>query len=135
MSDTDETKPPLMTVPAVDTSDHRKLLHETEMGQRIRVDRDGNVTSDLSREAHHNLLTIGQFLKENDHAIKHCDYVGSAAVHIYQSEILGEIFFFTQTSTLCGTNEMTASNAWTELGNRMKQYYGRKPGGAKRSGW
>jgi len=124
-----------MTVPAPDASDHKKLLHETEMGQRIRVDRDGNVVSELSKEAHRNLLTIGQFLKENDHGIKHCDYIGSAAVHVYQSEILGEIFFFTQTSTLCGMNEMTASNAMTELMNRMKQYYGRKGGGVKRSGW
>ena len=134
MSD-DEKKTPLMSVPAPDLTDHKKILHETEMGQRVSVDRDGNVTRALSDEAHRNLLTIGQFLKENDPGIRHCEYVGSAAVHIYQSEMLGEVFFFTQTSTLCGAHEMTASNAWTELGNRMKQYFGRKPGGAKRSGW
>lgn len=111
-----------------------EITHETEMGQKIHVERELKVTGDLAKEAGRNLLTIGQFLKESDHSIKHCRYLGSAAVHVYQSEMLGEVFFFTQVNTLCNMNEMVASNAMSELNKRGMEYYGRKIP-TKRSGW
>jgi hypothetical protein len=128
----DEEKPPLSLVPEIPTFE--KQLHETEMGQRVHVDRNRKVTDGPANEAAHNLMTIGQYLKENDHGIKHCRYMGSAAVHIYQSEALGEVFFFTQVNTLCRMPELTASNAMTELMKRAMEYYGRKIP-TKRSGW
>lgn len=132
-ADENEGKVPLATVPAPET-DHKRLLHETEMGQRVHVERERQVRGGPAKEAGKNLLTIGQFLKEHDAGIKHCQYLGSAAVHVYQSEMLGEVFFFTQTNTLCQMPEVTASNALSELMKRSMEYYGRKIP-KKRSGW
>lgn len=110
--------------------DLKKL--NTELGQKVKVHRE-ELSDTPAKEAAHNLLTIGQFLQETDAAIKHCKYMGSTAVHVYQSEMLGEIFFFTQTSTLCGMPEVTASNALSQLMKDCMKQYGRKPP-KKRSG-
>lgn len=111
-----------------------EITHDTDMGQKVRVERDAKLTGDIAKEAGSNLLTIGQFLAESDHSIKHCKYLGSAAVHVYQSEMLGEVFFFTQVNTLCNMNEMIASNAMSELNKRGMEYYSRRIP-KKRSGW
>jgi hypothetical protein len=115
---------------------NQEITHDTEMGQKVKVNRDDEIRGDVAKEAGRNLLSIGQYLQENDRSVAACNYVGSAAVHVYQSEMLGQVVFFCQTNTLCGMSELTASNALTELMKRCQQYYRpKKKIGSKRSGW
>lgn len=110
-----------------------KLLHETEMGQRIGVERTEG-EAEASKAAAGALLEIGEYVQDNHPSLKPLKFIGSAAVHYYQAEALGEVVFVTQTNTLCGMNEMTASNGMSELMKSMMKQYGRKAP-TKRSGW
>lgn len=56
---------------------------------------------------------------------EYLNYKGSMAVHIYQSEMLGQIFFMGQTNTLADTPEETASAALSNLRGDAQTYYGR----------
>jgi len=56
------------------------------------------------------------------------------AIHIYQSEILGQVFFMGQVNTLADTPEETASAALSNLRGDAQNYYGRTRQ-TKRSGF
>ena len=64
----------------------------------------------------------------------HLKHIGSMAVHIYQSEQLGQIFFMGQVSTLGECPEDTASAALSNLRGDAQGYYGRSRQ-KKRSGF
>lgn len=113
---------------------HEEQLHQTEMGQRIKVERADRTNSEIIDSAGEALRSIGRALGASDPAAKHCRYMGSAAVHIYQSEMLGQVMFFSQASTLGDCPEPTASDSVTDLRKSMQRHYGRNPG-KKRSGW
>ncbi len=55
-------------------------------------------------------------------------YKGSAAVHIYQSELLEQIFFISQTQPLdlYRCNERVAAKAFDDLLGAMKEMFGHK---------
>lgn len=115
-------------------------LHDTEIGQRVSVVRE-EAKGELINDAAETLKSIGRALHLHDDGAKALKYVGSAAVHIYVSEVLTDekgkqrAMFFTQVSTLEKTNEMIASDACTQLAkDAASKHYGRKMM-VKRSGF
>lgn len=114
-------------------AESEKRIFLDQIGQKARIQRHEK-SDGPAKHAAHGLLEIGQFLGEQDAGVRNCKYMGSCAVHVYQSEVLGEIFFFTQTQTLCSMPEVTASHAMSQLMKDAMKYYGRKPP-EKRSGW
>lgn len=123
-----------------DQKDFEKILHDTEIGQRVEVARS-EANSELITDAAEALKSIGRAIQSQDESAKHLTYVGSAAVHIYVSEILTDekgkhrAMYFSQVSTLGKTNEMIASDAIVDLAkSAMSRHYGRKTP-VKRSGF
>lgn len=114
---------------------HKKLIFQDEMGQKVDVSRSEVNDTGAVALAHQTLRDIGEHIKaeSSDSVLKNLTYVGSAAVHIYQSEILGSIFYVTQTSTLGKAHELTCSQAITQLKHDCMTKYGRKAP-TKRSG-
>jgi len=111
--------------------DHAKLKLDTQFGQGATVQRE-DLHGELFRTAHESLSKIGAAL--NPVPGEALEYKGSAAVHIYQSKNLGQIFFASQVDTLGKTNEVVASKALIDLKNRAMEHYGRR-GMRKRSGF
>jgi len=117
-----------------------RMLHDTEIGQRVTVVRE-EAKGELVKDAAETLKSIGRALQANDDGAKALKYMGSAAVHIYVSELLTDekgkhrAMFFTQVSTLENTNEMIASDAIMQLTkDAASKHYGRKMW-VKRSGF
>lgn len=119
---------------------HVKMLHDTEVGQRVAVERE-EATGQFVTEAAEALKSIGRAFGAHDPTAKVLKYVGSAAVHIYISETLTDekgkhrAGFLTQVSTLANCNEMIASDAITQIAkDAMTKHYGRHAP-RKRSGF
>lgn len=102
-------------------NEHKKKNFETEIGQKVHVARD-EINNDGGLHANQKLGDIGEFLNPKP---KELNYIGSTAIHIYQSEMLGHIFFVSQTGSLGDTPEVTASTALTALKGDMMKEYGR----------
>lgn len=122
------------------TDQHTKMLHDTEIGQRVKVERE-EATGDFVNDAAEALKSIGRAFGAHDPTAKVLKYVGSAAVHIYISEQLTDekgkhrAGYFTQVSTLGPCNEMIASDAVTQIAkDAMAKHYGRSMP-KKRSGF
>lgn len=82
--------------------------------------------TEMTKVANETLLMIGEQIGLGDPAIKHAKYLGSAAVHIYQTENLGVHFFVSQVDGTIGkTPEAVASAAFSKLQNEMMIHYGR----------
>lgn len=94
------------------------------------VTRD-NVMGEEITKGNEMLREIGTLINPIPKGIK---YVGSMATHIYQSEMLGQIFFMGQVSTLGECPEETASAALSNLRGDAQGYYGRSRQ-KKRSGF
>lgn len=60
-------------------------------------------------------------------------YLGSYAMHIYASEVLGTMFFIPQCGPLEATPELTASASFEVMRGGLKKFYGRRTS-RKRSG-
>jgi hypothetical protein len=123
-----------------ETGKFEKQLHDTEIGQRVSVVRE-EAKGKLIEDAAETLKSIGRAIQTNDDGAKALRYVGSAAVHIYVSELLTDekgkqrAMFFTQVSTLGNTNEMIASDACIQLAkDAAAKHYGRQMA-VKRSGF
>lgn len=111
-------------------SDFKKQNFETEIGQKAKVEQT-KVDNELSAHANSALRQIGEFI--NPQVGDELEYMGSAAVHIYQSRKLKHMVFQAQ-APLGYTPETTASIAMEPLKGEMMNYYGRlKP--TKRSGF
>jgi len=100
------------------------------MGQKVKVERH-EVASEASTKGNGLLRDIGELVNPIPNTLK---YVGSMAVHIYQSEMLRQVFFMGQAQTLGDTPEETASAALTNLKGDAMNYYGRARK-TKRSGF
>lgn len=117
-----------------------KQLHDTEIGQRVKVERE-EATGEFVTDAAEALKSIGRAFGVHDPTARALKYVGSAAVHIFVSEHLTDekgkhrAGFFTQVSTLGQCNEMIASDAVTQIAkDAMSKHYGRNMQ-KKRSGF
>lgn len=108
-------------------SDSKKVA--TDFGINAKVERTKD-QSELAQRANLYLRQIGEDIVP----VKGLLYKGSAAIHIYQSEILGQVFFVSQTATLQDCPEVTASKAFDALRSDMQASYGRRRQ-TKRSGF
>lgn len=110
-------------------NEHKKQTFQTEMGQKVNVDRQFG-TSEDAKEASKRLHDVGTMLNPIPDVL---EYKGTAAIHIYQSPQLGQIFYVSQVGSLKVT-ELEASNALTELKGSLMEAYGRDRK-TKRSGF
>jgi len=102
---------------------------QTELGQKVAVEREQ--TKELASKSNAILRNIGEGLNP---LVKNLTYMGSMGMHIYQSEILGQIFFIAQTETMRDVPEETASAAHKTLKQELMNTYGRARQ-TKRSGF
>ena len=107
---------------AKDKTDKESRFND-QVGQTAKVERD-STESELAHRANLALRGIGEDL--NPLAKQGLQYKGSAAFHVYQSEILGQIFFVTQTDTLQDVPEITSSKAIENFVGDLMESYGRK---------
>lgn len=102
----------------------------SEMGATARIERE-EVTNELSVKANAKLRDLGAELNP---MIDSLNYKGSCAVHVYESKVLGHIFFMTQAQTMQDVDELIGSKALDDLRGTMMEMYGRKRK-VKRSGF
>lgn len=81
-----------------------------------------DMQSELAAKANKQLREIGDQIKP----VQGIEYVGSAAVHVYKSEIAGNIYFISQVGTLGECNEALAQAAFKDLAGSAMEYFGRK---------
>jgi len=113
---------------------HKETAFETKLGIEAAIKRETLSSEGIAR-ANEILARVGaELLHPVPNAADSVIYQGSAAVHIYQSEKLGQMFFLAQTDTLGSTPELLAGKAMTDLRGAMMEYYGRKRQ-TKRSGF
>lgn len=116
-----------------------KQNFDTDLGQRANVART-DVSADFVPVANKMLTEIGVKLQQCDEGAKALEYVGSAAVHIYQSNGIiakdgtPQLIFASQTDTLGRTHELAAGAAGQDLLKAIARRFGRKPP-TKRSGF
>jgi hypothetical protein len=94
---------------------------QTDMGINARVDRGEKLDQDTDRENGH-LRGIARRLNPVPKTLKH---LGSFAVHTYQSEILGQLFFVKQVVHE-GITEEVASKAFEDLRGSTMESFARK---------
>lgn len=111
------------------SSDFQKKNFDTEIGQKVRVERD-EVKTELAERSNAQLRDIGSALNPYPQAL---NYKGSLAVHIFESPMLGQIMFVGQT-LLRDVPEETASAAISDLRGSAQIHYGRTRQ-VKRSGF
>lgn len=95
---------------------------KTDIGQKATVKRE-DIKNELATRTNAQLRDIGTVLNPIDQDT--LKYMGSAAIHVYQSEMLGQLFFAAQTDTLQDMPETLAATAITELKGAMQTFYGR----------
>lgn len=115
---------------SVNETEKKNLKFQGELGGKAKVERH-DVSNEQAAQGNARLRDIGEMLNPIP---KHVKYMGSMAVHIYQSEMIGQVFFMGQVSTLSGTPEETASAALSNLRGDAQSYYGRQRQ-RKRSGF
>ena len=102
-------------------SDHKRKAVRTEFDANASIERLTG-TSDLIRLAAADLRRIGERLNSHPAAL---EYLGTAAVHIYRSPMLGHVEFLTQTP-LGFASETTADEAIKALKSDAMVAYDRK---------
>lgn len=105
---------------------HAEMIFRDEIGQKATVTRE-QLSAEAAEFPNARLLELGISLNPNPEVL---EYKGSAAVHIYQSPILEQIFFASQTSPLVVRRcpEILAAKAFDDLLREMKETYGHKVG-------
>jgi len=111
---------------------HEKQSLETEFGQRVSVSRETE-SSERTRKASQYLLEAGTLLDPLPEQPETLEFLGSCAVHIYKSPMLGQLFFATQ-HPLGNCKEDIADKAISALRSDVQVAYGRKRV-VKRSGF
>mgnify|MGYP001456754919 CR=1 FL=1 len=102
----------------------------TDIGQKATVERH-ETASELATRANRTLRHLGETLNPIG---EHLKYMGSASIHVYQSEMLGQLFFLSQTDTMQDCPEPLASRAFDSLRSDLMAFYGRNRQ-TKRSGF
>lgn len=114
--------------------EQEKLLADTEFGQKAQVSRH-RIANGVSQKANKELREIGQeLIRPINEGHNTWQYKGSASVHVYQSEMLGEVVFLHQTDTMQDVPEITASKAFSSLKSDLQYMYSGKRQ-VKRSGF
>jgi hypothetical protein len=110
---------------------HEQLALETEFGQRVSVDREVE-SSGRTHRASQLLLEAGTLLDPLPSQPEALEFLGSCAVHIYKSPMLGQLYFASQ-HPLGDCREDIAAQAISALRSDVMVAYGRKRQ-VKRSG-
>ncbi len=95
------------------------------VGISVHVERNEEAGEAATR-ANRALNDIGDFIHQNKDGLRGLTYLGSAAVHIYCAETVGEAEFVCQTFPLRNTEERIAGPAFTQLQKAMMQAYAKK---------
>lgn len=112
-----------------DINDFMTKKFNTDVGVQATVQRE-TAQNEQATKANKQLRELGAKLNP----IPGLKYAGSAAVHAYYSEILGQIFFISQTDTLQDCPELIAAKSFEDLRGSMMEFYSRKRQ-VKRSGF
>lgn len=108
---------------------HREKTFRTDVGVRATV-QHLEMKADDANPINRRLMELGVAAQHSEQApaLKDMTYLGSAAVHVYKSEVLGQLFFISQTDPLIVMRcpEMVASAAFNHLLATMKKTYGHK---------
>jgi hypothetical protein len=110
-------------------SESAKLGLETDFGQRVAVERTF-ADQEKVKAAVEELHLAGQILNPMPGTV---EYLGAAAVHIYKSPMLDQLFFVSQTP-LGALSEPIAAKAIESLRSDCMVAYGRKRS-VRRSGF
>lgn len=117
-----------------DISDKEKIFRDS-IGQKATVHRE-DIGGEAAERHTRGLIALGEQTQAADDALKHYEYMGSAAVHVYVNKTLGHMGVVTNAQPLVIKDcpEMIAIKAFDDLLRKMKETYGRKHG-KLRSGW
>lgn len=108
------------------SNSHKDTTFNTKLGTEAVVKRE-TLSAEGFQRANEILARVGaELLHPVPAATESVTYMGSAAVHIYQSEKLGQLFFVCQLDTLEGCPEVLASKAMSDLRGGVMERYGRK---------
>ncbi len=128
----------LIIDPNLGLSGNDKIKHDQSVYRDAKIERHESKGEEQAR-ANSALREIGTYIQtESSEApiLKNATYLGSAAVHVYQSAIMGTMFFISQVDPMTtGVPEWTADKALIDLRKHMMTGYGRKMGAPKRSGF
>lgn len=109
---------------------YKKQSFKTDIEVNAKVERHKG-SSNLAAQGNRALRSIGSNLNPIPGTV---EYIGSAAVHIYKSPMLEQMFFVAQTDTLSECPEHIASKGITDLRGAAMEHYGRRRA-TKRSGF
>lgn len=113
----------------IDISDKEKIFRDS-IGQKATVQREeGSV--EQSAGPNRMLCDLGLMIQQKpDFQLKTYKYLGSAAVHIYYNELVGQLDFVSQANPLAVYRcpEFIAAKAFEDLVREMKTVYGKKHG-------
>jgi len=104
-----------------DLNDKQAAQFNTEIGQKASINRETD-KSEVALYANRKLRELGDEINPLPESLR---YLGSTAIHIYQTEMLKEIFFVSQTETMQDVHELTASKAFETLRSDLEVTYGR----------
>lgn len=108
------------------TNDVLKHKHDTEMGQKVTVEREVIQNDDLKEQLRLVLNDIGLDIQKLGNKIpRGMQYAGSLAVHIYKAPSLGMIACYSQLNTAECT-EQDVSNAIRDLRGSAIESFGHK---------
>ena len=109
------------------SNSHQNITFQTGIGVDATIQRT-TVGKEQAAPANQTLAQLG--LACHPAPTTATKYMGSAAVHIYYSEILQQLFFVSQCDGLAlyGCGEAVASKGLTDLMGAVKKLYGRRHG-------
>jgi hypothetical protein len=113
-----------------ETASHSHMVFRDSIGQKATVQRE-QMGAETAAKPNRALADLGlSFQADPKNKLGAYRYLGSAAVHIYVHEVLGQIDFVSQAQPLllyrCPEN--LAAKAFDDLLREMKAAYGKKHG-------
>lgn len=101
--------------------DNQNKKFDAQLKHSANVKREG-FSDERGTLAANKLVEVAKILSPRDQI----EYIGSAAVHIYKSDVAGEIYFAAQTGTLANCPEAIAQAAFKDLAGSAMEHFGRK---------
>lgn len=114
------------TVGTVDITDQQRIFRDS-IGQKATVQREQASVEDAAL-LNRALADLGLEAQKLRSHLQHFRYLGSAAVHIFTNDVLGQLDIISQANPLVlyRCPEELAARALDDLIREMKQAYGRK---------
>ena len=112
-----------------DVTDKEKIFRDS-IGQKATVQREKHEGETATMPNQH-LIDLGlEVQRVPEFKLEHYRYLGSAAVHVFQSAVLGQIDIVSQAGPLVtfGCPEDLAAKAAEDLIREMKERYGKRTG-------